>query len=47
MPGIRIGKNAIVGGCSVVTHDVPDCAVVVGSPAKVIKTLEKDKFKTE
>lgn len=47
MPGIRIGKNAIVGACSVVTHDVPDCVVVVGSPAKVIKTLDKDKFKTE
>ena len=47
MPGIRVGKNAIVGACSVVTHDVPDCAVVVGSPAKVIKTLDKDKFKTE
>ena len=44
LPGIRIGKNAIVGASSVVTHDVPDYAVAVGNPAKVIKTLDKDKF---
>ena len=41
MPGICIGKRAIVGAASVVTHDVPDYAVVVGNPARVIKMLEK------
>ena len=44
MPGVTVGEHAIVGAASVVTHDVPDCAVVVGSPAKVIKMLDKDKF---
>lgn len=44
MPGVTVGKHAIVGAASVVTHDVPDCAVVVGSPAKVIKTLNAEKF---
>lgn len=37
LPGVTVGKNAIVGSGAVVTHDVPDNAVVVGSPAKVIK----------
>lgn len=44
LPGVTIGENAIIGACSVVTKDVPDNAVVVGNPAKVIKTLDKEKF---
>ena len=45
MPGISIGKHAIVGAASVVTHDVPDYSVAVGNPARVIKTLDKTNFK--
>lgn len=37
MRGVRIGKGAIVGAGSVVTHDVPENAVVVGNPARIIK----------
>lgn len=37
---IKIGKNAVVGANSVVISDVPDNAVVVGVPAKVIKYVE-------
>ena len=44
MSGVTIGKYAIVGAASVVTHDVGDYEVVVGSPAHVIKTLDADKF---
>ena len=33
---VRIGNNVVVGANAVVTHDVPDNAVVVGIPAKVI-----------
>lgn len=44
MPGVTIGRYAVVGAASVVTHDVPDHAIVVGSPAKVVKYLEKEKF---
>lgn len=33
---INIGKNVVVGAGSVVTKDVPDFAIVAGSPAKVI-----------
>lgn len=34
---IRIGNNVTVGTNSVVTHDVPDNAIVAGAPAKVLK----------
>lgn len=35
--GINIGENAIVGMGAVVTKDVPDNAVVVGNPAKIMR----------
>jgi acetyltransferase-like isoleucine patch superfamily enzyme len=35
--GIRIGKNVLIGAGAVVTKDVPDNAVAVGNPAKVIR----------
>ena len=36
LPGIHIGAHSIVGAGAVVTHDVPDYAVVAGSPARVL-----------
>lgn len=44
LPGVCIGKHAIVGAGSVVTKDVEDYAVVVGNPAKVIRRLDPKKF---
>lgn len=38
LPGVVIGENALVGAGSVVTRDVPSGAVIVGNPARVIKT---------
>jgi acetyltransferase-like isoleucine patch superfamily enzyme len=38
LPGVTIGKNAVVGANAVVTKDVPSRAVVGGIPAKVIKS---------
>ena len=38
--GLTIGENAIVGAGAVVTHDVPDGAIVAGSPARVMRTRE-------
>ncbi|MDO4190166.1 MAG: acyltransferase [Bacteroidales bacterium] len=35
-----IGKHSRVGAGAVVTHDVPDFAVVAGVPAKIIRTSE-------
>jgi len=37
MPGVTIGENAIVGAHSFVNRDIPDNAVAVGVPAKVVK----------
>lgn len=34
--GVTIGRWAMVGSGSVVTHDVPDHALVVGNPARII-----------
>jgi len=34
LPGVRIGRDAMVGAGSVVTTDVPDSAVVCGNPAR-------------
>lgn len=47
LPGVYIGRHAIVGAGSVVTKDVPDYAVAVGNPAKVIKMLDKEKFQED
>lgn len=41
MPNVKIGSGAIIGANSVVTHNIPPYSVAVGSPAKVIKTIEK------
>ncbi|BFM49633.1 acyltransferase [Marinomonas sp. THO17] len=40
LPGITIGVEAMVGAGSVVTKDVPDYAIVVGSPAKIIRYMK-------
>jgi acetyltransferase-like isoleucine patch superfamily enzyme len=37
MPGVTIGVAATVGAGSVVTHNVPDYAVVAGSPARLLR----------
>lgn len=39
LPGIRVGRGALVGAGSVVTHDVPPAAVVMGNPARVVKDV--------
>lgn len=44
LPGVTIGEYAIVGAGAVVTKDVGDYEVAVGVPAKIVKTLDKDKF---
>ncbi len=41
LPGVNIGNNVIIGANSVVTHDIPDNSVAVGSPARVICSLDE------
>ena len=40
LAGVTIGAHAVVGAGSVVTHDVPEMALVVGNPAHVTKNLD-------
>ena len=44
LPGVCIGKHAIVGAMSVVIKDVPDYCVAVVSPARVVKELDKTRY---
>ena len=37
MPGITIGKGALVGACAVVTRNIPERTVCAGNPARQIK----------
>ncbi len=37
MKGVKIGNGAVIGARSIVTQDVPDYAVAIGIPAKVVK----------
>ena len=41
LPGVTIGCNVAVGANSVVAHDLPDDCVAVGSPARVVRELER------
>ncbi len=41
LPGIRIGRNSIVGAGSVVISDVPPNSIVMGVPARPISSLAK------
>lgn len=44
VPGVHIGKNAVIGAGSVVTRDIPDGVVAVGSPCRVLREIgERDR----
>lgn len=39
LPAVTIGENALVGAGSVVTKDVPDGKVVMGTPARIVRDV--------
>lgn len=41
LPGVDIGNNVVIGAGSVVSRDIPDNSVAVGSPANVICTYDE------
>lgn len=44
LPGVRVGKGVVIGAGSVVPKDIPDYAIAVGNPAKVVGYRNKDSF---
>lgn len=41
LPGVVIGRNALVGAGAVVVQDVPDGMVVVGNPARIVRDVSE------
>lgn len=39
VPGVTIGKNAVIGAGSVVTRDIPDNVVAAGNPCRVLREV--------
>ncbi len=39
LPGVKVGKNSMVGACALVTKDVPQNKVVMGIPARIIRDI--------
>lgn len=42
LPGINIGRDAMVGAGSVVTHSVPARAIVMGNPARIVGYVDTE-----
>lgn len=42
LPGVSIGNNTVIGAGSVVTKNIPENVVAVGSPCKVVKSIAEE-----
>jgi acetyltransferase-like isoleucine patch superfamily enzyme len=45
MPGVRIGRNSVIGAGSVVTKNIPEYSVVYGNPAKIMGNVKLERYK--
>lgn len=41
LPGVTIGDDSIIGAGSIVTKDIPAGVIAIGSPARVIRSLDE------
>lgn len=44
LPGVTIGENALIGAGAIVTHDIPDNAVAIGSPARTVRWVPEEEL---
>ena len=42
LPGVTIGENSIIGANTVVTRSIPKNSIIVGNPARIIKSLTNE-----
>lgn len=42
LKGVTVGNRVVIGAMSLVTHDIPDDCLVVGNPARIIKTIDNE-----
>lgn len=47
LPGVRIGKNTVIGSGSVVTKNIPANVVAVGNPCRIIREITENKEENE
>ncbi|QPK79240.1 sugar O-acetyltransferase [Corynebacterium lizhenjunii] len=40
LPGVTVGENCVIGAGALVTKDIPDNSLVLGAPARVVRTLD-------
>lgn len=41
-PGVTIGNNVVIGAGSVVTKDIPDNVIAVGSPCRIVREITEE-----
>ena len=41
LPGVKIGKNTVIGAGSIVTKDIPDNVVAVGNPCRILREVSE------
>lgn len=44
MPGVSVGDNVVIGAGSVVTKDIPDNVLALGSPCRVVREMSRDEL---
>ncbi len=44
LPGLRLGRDCLIGAGSVVTRDVPDGMLALGNPARIIGPISRNNY---